>query len=147
MITTVLLILPMLVSADYDPKKIKAGIDQLDTVFQVQSWRLSEKGGAWIATTKLKDVVLSVGKKDAGLIAALTSSVEAAQAMLGCLALGNIGLNPVTEAEREKINQTIIKGTQNRGVSRMALNGVFLEVEPTEMAGAVFLSCILKPEA
>jgi hypothetical protein len=65
--------------------------------------------------------------------------------MIRCLMLGTIGMSPNDESQREKIGGVVQAATQSQSAKSLVMNGVQFEVSPKEVAGNVFLSCILSP--
>lgn len=140
-----ILFFPVLAWAEYNPEAIKKGLTEQKDAFQITSWRQSENGEASIANTGLKGVVLSVGKKNSGILASLQNSEQAAPAMVRCLMLGAIGMTPKNEAQRGKIGEVIKSATKTQSANTLVMNGVEFEVSPQEVEGNVFLSCMLRP--
>lgn len=141
----VVLFFPVFASAEYNQTAIKKGLTEQKEIFQINGWKLSKNGEAYIANTNLKGVVFSVGKKNSGLIASLQNSEQATRALIRCLVLGVIGMSPKNENQRGKIGEVIQSATQNQTSKSLVMNGVNFEVSPKEVGGDVFLSCILSP--
>lgn len=131
--------------AEYDRDRIKNDINGEASLFGVTGWKKSENGEAWIASPSPKGMVLSAGKKNSGMIAVLSDSNQALQAMLRCMMLGDIGLAPKNESERGQVASVVERATQHQSSASTSLNGVTFEVSPQEVAGNVVLSCLLSP--
>ena len=138
-----ILFLPALAWAEYNPEAIKQRLIAQNNTFQIKGWKPSENGEAFIAKTGLKGVVLSVGKKNSGIISSLQNSEQATQAMIRCLMLGDIGMIPKDEMQRRKIAEVIQTALRAQSAKSLIMNGVKFEVSPQEVQGNVFLSCIL----
>lgn len=144
----VLALLPVLVWADYDPIKIKAGVEQAGEVFQVESWKLSEVGEVWVTGkhTTENGFVLSVGPKDAGIMLFVNTQMEAINSMQRCWTLGYIGLSAITQEKKDKVVDIVLTIMQMPEYKNtISLNNVRFDVEVQEIGGNVMLLCGLEP--
>lgn len=139
-------IAPVGALADYDPVVIKQKIDSAKDTFEVVSWQATEVKGVWLAKSNVQGMVLSVGSDVTGIIASLEDSYQATIAMLRCVSLGNIGLSPVSEAEKVAITDTVQRATTDLTQATHSLKDITFTVEPQQLGNLVILSCLIKPE-
>lgn len=131
--------------AEYHEGKIFHGIATQKEIFQVEGWRQSDNKETWIATTRAEHMVLTVGKKNTGVISVVQDHEQAAAALIRCLALGEIVMAPQGAAQRDRIFDVISDAATSQKKKSTTMNGITLEVSPTEVGGNVVFSCILSP--
>jgi len=140
----VFIVLPTFASAAYEPDKLKKFVTEAENIFKVISWEQTENGVAWIAKTKLKNVVLSIGKNNSGIISFLSSPTDATDAMIRCVAFGHYGAQTKTENQRVQLSNAVNSAVEGKPTS-IKLNGIKFEVSAEEIGNVVSLSCQLTP--
>ena len=145
MVAFMMLLMPGLACAEYNADAIKAGVERLADTFQVEGWKLSENGKAWIAQTRAEGFTLAVNERGAGMVGPLQARERALPAILRCVSVGAIGLSPSNEQEKSEIKALVQSAVQGQKNNHIRKNGVDFEVKTTEVGNSVFLSCLLKP--
>jgi len=138
----VLFLAPTMAWCEYNPEKIKSEIDAQHDMFGVSGWKQSENGRAWIAVGNVKSQTLSVGQDNAGIIAVLGSSDQSINALIRCMALASIGLNPQTERERARIS-TVIRDASKGKSGVVAGDGMTFKASAMQLGSSVVFSCVL----
>jgi len=139
------LIVPSVVFAEYDVNRIKTAIEKEKSFFGVTGWERTESGGVQLASSSIEGMVLSVGVKISGFMAGIGDSTQANEAILRCVKLGDIGLEPSNDIEHVQVFSAVSLATTNLKKLEITLNKVTLEVEPQQLMGTVIFSCFLKP--
>lgn len=140
-----MLLMPGLACAEYDADAIKAGLEKQVDVFQVEGWKLSDNGKAWVAQTRAEGFTLAVNKKGAGMVGPLQAGKQDMPAMIRCFSMGFVGLSPSNEQESKAIKALVQNAVQGQKSNHIQNGGIDFEVKTTEVAGNVYLSCLLRP--
>lgn len=131
--------------SNYDPTKIRNGIDEQKKVFQVKDWQKNSKG--WSVSSELPGLQISINENTTELILPFISPKQKQIAKERCEVLGNIGLSASTDIEREQIQKTIHDAARTHEIQTLDLNNTQLLVLPKLLGSYVRFYCKIKSNA
>lgn len=142
MIRTIILSVLALFSAacfaEFDTKAVMDAVSN-NNLYEVVSWRKTEKEGSWVADSKDKGLQLGVGESHIGAIQVIGSSAMATMAMVRCFTLSDyIGFK---KEDSEAIYNTMMDSITNSRESTVTVSKVRFTSKPAQISNSVLLLC------